>query len=487
MTAVRCVRCDRADRTIGVRWPEGPLCIQCYHAARGRVGACSGCHVDRTVPGLDAEGAPLCIDCAGLPIDLRCRRCGEEGDRLERDICTRCTLRDRLSVLLDDGTGRVATPMLPIFDAVVAMRRPLSGVWWLRNPAVCALLRDLATGACTLDHDAFDARPPSRTMEFVRELLIDQDLLPERNRRLAGFERWWTAKATTIADHDDRGVVDRFVRWHYLRRFRHAEIDGLTHGQVLAARQAVTIAAEFLTSLREDHVELHAVGQAYIEDWLVAGPSTRRKLTTFLIWAHDAGLAPKLIVADHRKGTVVPMTQDDRINLLRRLFHDDAIDLPTRVAGLLVLLYAQSAPRILRLLTADVIITSDGVFLRLTDRDPAPVSAPLDLLLVELGGSGHNRQTAANAHSDLLFPGAVPGQALTSDRLYAKLRRADVDIRPGRIAGLQALVAELPAAVAAQAVGYSATTTGHHAQLIAKDWRSYAAHRSRREAEPTLP
>ena len=45
-------------------------------------------------------------------------------------------------------------------------------------------------------------------------------------------------QAPTIGHVDDRAVVDRFVRWHYLRRFRHAPPDGLTHSQIVGARQA---------------------------------------------------------------------------------------------------------------------------------------------------------------------------------------------------------------------------------------------------------
>ena len=56
---------------------------------------------------------------------------------------------------------------------------------WIRAPRVHAVLRDLATGTVPLDHGALDAIPPSRTVEYVRGLLVAHGALPDRDRHLA--------------------------------------------------------------------------------------------------------------------------------------------------------------------------------------------------------------------------------------------------------------------------------------------------------------
>ncbi|MER5334291.1 hypothetical protein [Micromonospora sp. NPDC002717] len=49
---------------------------------------------------------------------------------------------------------------------------------------------------------------------------------------------------------------------------------------------------------------------------------------------------PRLRVPTHRPGQQTPITQHRRITLLRKLITDDAGGLRTRVAAILVLLYA---------------------------------------------------------------------------------------------------------------------------------------------------
>ncbi|MFD6275486.1 hypothetical protein ACFWFI_07930 [Streptomyces sp. NPDC060209] len=41
-----------------------------------------------------------------------------------------CTLTDRLTVLPDDGTGRIRPSLVPLFGLLVAMDKPRSGLAW---------------------------------------------------------------------------------------------------------------------------------------------------------------------------------------------------------------------------------------------------------------------------------------------------------------------------------------------------------------------
>jgi hypothetical protein len=75
-----------------------------------------------------------------------------------------------------------------------------------------------------------------------------------------------------------------------------------------------------------------------------------------------------------------PMGQRTRLATLQRLVTDEAIPLRSRVAGSIVLLYAQPISRIVRLTTDDVCWHDRGVTLMLGD-PPTPVPDPLAGLL----------------------------------------------------------------------------------------------------------
>src|SRR6185503_21385937 len=124
-------------------WSDGPICRTCYERATRDRGRCPGCGTERLLPGRDAAGIAICRDCAGISRDFFCGRCGFEGLLLGGRLCERCTLSDRLTALLDDGTGRIHPQLVPLHELLVSLDRPTSWLIWLRNPQVPSLLRDL--------------------------------------------------------------------------------------------------------------------------------------------------------------------------------------------------------------------------------------------------------------------------------------------------------------------------------------------------------
>jgi hypothetical protein len=80
-----------------------------------------------------------------------------------------------------------------------------------------------------------------------------------------------------------------------------------------------------------------------------------------------------------------PISQKQRLDLLRRLLTDEKPELLTRVAAIVMLLYAQPLTRILSLTLDDVIQEDGQVAIRLGD-PPAPVPEPFASLLLSLMG-----------------------------------------------------------------------------------------------------
>jgi len=117
----------------------------------------------------------------------------------------------------------VPAHLRPLAEGLVSMRRPQSGVVWLRHSTItCQTLRDLAHGRLPCSHAALDAAGADRATEYLRLLLVRSGVLPPRDRRLADFLRWAAAKLSAIPDAEHRQLLERFLRWHLLRHLRSA-------------------------------------------------------------------------------------------------------------------------------------------------------------------------------------------------------------------------------------------------------------------------
>jgi integrase len=146
-------------------------------------------------------------------------------------------------------------------------------------------------------------------------------------------------------------------------------------------------------------------------------------------------------------------------------------ELLTRVAALLMLLYAQPLTRILRLTLDDISCDDGEVTIRLGD-PPAPAPEPFAGLLLRYAGQ---RLNLTNAGARWLFPGRRGGQPMTPDAIERRLKLAGIPARSGRTAALRHLVIQAPA-------------PGHrrHARLRPPAGRP-DRRRSRKPVEPLRP
>ena len=144
------------------------------------------------------------------------------------------------------------------------------------------------------------------------------------------------------------------------------------------------------------------------------------------------------------------MNPDTRWEIVDRLLHDDHLALTDRVAGCLVLLYAQQLTRIVALTVDQVITAHDGVYLKL-GAGQAIIPEPLGGLLVQFATNGRSHTGVGSpAHSPWLIPGLHPGRPLHPSGLGQRLRRLGIPTMPARRAALMHLASQLPAAVLAE-------------------------------------
>jgi site-specific recombinase XerD len=159
--------------------------------------------------------------------------------------------------------------------------------------------------------------------------------------------------------------------------------------------------------------------------------------------------------------------------LLGHLLTDHELPLRSRVAAVIVLLYAPRVSRIVRLTLDDVIYDGDQVMLRLGE-PPSPVPTPVAQLLLAWINERDNMNTATNPHSRWLFPGRRARQPMHPTTLAALVHKLGVPTRTARTAAIRQHLLDMPAAVVADALSYHPLTTAKITTQIGVTWSRYA-------------
>lgn len=476
-----CCRCGRRRHKAG-SWPDGYVCRTCSDRAVRTRGTCPGCGQERALPGLrPGDGAPICTTCAGFSQTFDCSRCGFEGKLLGGRLCERCTLSDRLTALLDHGTGRIHPALVPLFDLLVAMDQPRSGLAWLEmrrgQPGNASqLLRRLGLGEIPLTHDAFHELQPWRAAAHLEELLMTCGVLPEVDKYLCSFQRWLPGHLARIADPEHVKMIKIFATWRVLPRLRaRAERSHITPSVRRFAAEQIKYATAFLQWLCERNSTLASCGQIDIDAWWVENTEhSRTCLRAFLSWAMQSRHCRRtLSIPAMKVSRRDALSEDERLDALGRLLTDAEIPMRLRAAGVIVLLYAQPVSRIVRLSVDDVIRDGDAVLLRLGE-PASPVPSPVAALLLEHIANRENMNTASNPASRWLFPGRRAGQPFRPDHLSALLNEVGVPAAAARGAAVRQQLLALPGPVVADALGYHYKTTSRLIRETGGTWSRYA-------------
>ena len=476
-----CCRCGRRRHKAGT-WPDGYVCRTCSDRAVRKRGTCLGCGQDRALPGLrPGDGTAICTTCAGFSQTFDCSRCGFEGKLLGGRLCERCTFADRLTALLDDGSGRLRPALVPLFDLLLTMDKPGSGLAWLdmrrgQLGSASQLLRRLGLGEIPLTHDAFHELQPWRAASHLEELLMACGALPVADKHLCSFQRWLPAHLADIPDPEHAKTIRLFATWHVLPGLRaRAERSHITPSIRRFASEQIKYATAFLHWLGERNSTLASCGQVDIDAWFAENPEhARTRLRGFLNWAMQGRHCPRSLAVPAMKISRRPtLSENERLAALGRLLTDAETPMRLRVAGVIVLLYAQPLSRVVRLTVDDVVHDGDAVLLRLGE-PPSPVPAPVAALLLEHIATRANMNTATNPASRWLFPGRRTGQPLGSNHLSALLNKAGIPIAAARGAAIRQQLLELPAPVVADALGYHDKTTSRLRNETGGTWSRYA-------------
>ena len=228
-------------------------------------------------------------------------------------------------------------------------------------------------------------------------------------------------------------------------------------------------------------LSLATAGQGDLDTWLSSQPAGRREAGHFVRWAKHHKLTSLDFAATKWDGPTGVIDTEARWTQARRLVHDQNIKAEDRVAGLLVLLYAQWPATISRLTLDHVQTDEREVRLRL-GREPIVLPEPLATLVRQLVVTRSGHATLGDqGTSQWLFPGGRPGRPLSGAHLCHRLRELGISPGQARSTALFGLATELPAALLARLLGIHISVAVAWQRASAGDWTSYAADYSRRQ------
>ena len=480
-----CGQCGR-DRAVWTRTGDGqPLCGSC---SRQRA-PCAACGSTRTVAAR-LPGGPLCSTCYRKhPASFQpCTECAATERLYHHGLCTRCASRQQLLSLLSHDQSGLHPHAEAIYQLLAAGDPAWLMEWLTRGSAARDILAEISQASQPPGHADLDRHLPSRAAHHLRKVLVAGGILPGRDERLAGLERWALQKTSQIEDPAERRIVRSFATWHHLRRLRgESQRHYITAEQADYVHNEVRAAIKLITWLRDNGTSLADCTQRHIDTWLTGGPGTNYHARAFALWAGRRGHTRDLDIPQHPRSEILTQIEDDqRWALVRGLLHDDTHAIEDRVAGLLVLLYGQPLARIARL-TRDQITRSPQRVQLLLGTVPLDLPEPLGELVHHLLRRTHGRAAAARADDQpWAFPGGAPGHPLSTAQLKVRLARLGIHGRSGRNTALMDLAAKLPPVALARLLGINISTAGAWADRAGGSSAAYAAQVSRRGSFSTF-
>ncbi len=475
-----CCRCQRVLPVLA-RWPAGPVCQTCYTAILRSPAECARCGTSAPLIGRDSDSAGVCGPCAGVDADYTCRQCGRPGNPYGRGRCAHCVLAERVRDLLA-GPGDVISPQLqPLARALAQAETPFKTIQWLKQSPTAQMLARLAAGDQPVSHSLLDELPPDRKLHYIRQIMVQTGVLPERHEDLERLPSWLEHHlAGKPAGH--ASLIRPFLHWFLLRRARsRAAVRRFPASAGRDLRRRILVALDLLAWLDEQELTLGELRQDDVDRWLEAGGSqTRNLIRYFLKWTAERGLTRKLTVPlIPRQEPAGLLGDDERWQLLQRCLTDEAMPVDVRAAGALTLLFGLPSERI-RNLTADQLTQNEQHTCLAAGRHPILLPPRLAGLLQRLATRPQERLMISHHQRGprRLFPGRVPGQPIANHALTTRLNRHGISVRPARNGALAALAADLPAAILADLLGMHVHTAVRWVTYARRDWADYLAARA---------
>jgi hypothetical protein len=346
---------------------------------------------------------------------------------------------------------------------------------WLSHSGSKTVLLQLCDSRGPITHTTLDAISPQAGSRWLRHVLVAHGALPVRDEYLHALERWLHAKLGEVDDPGERRLLSRYVAWTHLRRLRSAATQ-IRPRQATSIQNEITGVIKLLAWLRNRNTALVECTQADLDQWCLQGGRLPHRARHFIAWCITRKeLSGLQIPAPPVRRDRYLLDPDHRWDLAKMLLHSQIHNLLDRVAGLLVLLYGQSAARIVQLTVDHVVATDQQMQLRLGN-EPVELPAPFDALVSDLADR-------ADAHGWLFPSGRLAGRPMHPSNLATRLRRIGVSVRDGRNSALIHMASTVPTKVLSDMLGISIYAAGTWSVLAGAGNADYAATVARRTTQ----
>lgn len=480
-TIAECAIC-RQERTVHTTWSLGPVCGVCYRRGLRHPDDCGSCMQRKVLIGSNDRGERVCGPCAGSTRDYICGTCGAAGEQHFENTCVRCSVIRAAGDLLASATGVIPGRLTGLPDALVHRGRVDSTMRWLLKPIPRALLR--AVGAEeSITHASVDACSPGQARHHLRALLVDAGVLPVRDEQTERLETWVDEYLTQLPPHH-AAVITPYAQWNVLRTVRRrASRRQTTIGVADSARERIRAAARLLHHLDQEGDILSPLTQHALDRWTGGNAARGGHIAPFVSWLSSTGQRPGLRVGRGKKAKPSEISEEDEHHALIRKFiagSDDTMNLATRIAALLMLLYGARTDRIHRLTTVDTSTAGGRTHLALST-EPIEIPDPVAQLIAQLVADAEQNPRALrrDGEGSYLFPSPrrhhEPIHPTTLGRWMAQ---AGVSPRVARNYAMLALASDLPAAVVASQMGITPQAASRWAQFSQRDSIEYVVART---------
>lgn len=189
---------------------------------------------------------------------------------------------------------------------------------------------------------------------------------------------------------------------------------------------------KFLLWLHQTHERTAATcTQQDVDDWLSTGPTTRSAIRTFFVVAKKTRLNTSVTIQHRSARTSPSLSQDQRLAWIHELLTGTSESLPYRVAGTLLLLYAQPLVKVVTFPTSIIDEDTSGMTINL-GHPPSDIPEPFASLVAEHLATRPNLRTGAGPESPWLFPSTLAGRHLHPNTVMARLRTLGVNLLGAR-------------------------------------------------------
>lgn len=480
-TVAECAICQQT-RAVHTTWPLGPVCGVCYRRELRHPNGCESCRQRKALIGRNDRGERVCGPCAGSTRDYICAKCGAAGEQHFENTCIRCSVIRAAGDLLAAATGVIPERLAGLPDELVRRGRVDSMMRWLLKPTPRGLLRAIGTEE-SITHASVDACPPGQARHHLRALLVDVGVLPVRDEQTDRLETWVDEYLTQLPPHH-AAVITPYAQWKVLRAVRRrARRRPTTIGVADSARERIRAAARLLHHLEQEGEILSALTQEALDRWTGGNAARSGDIAPFVSWLSSTGQYPGLRVERGKMAKPSEISEEGEHHALIRKFiagSDDTVNLATRVAALLVLVYGARTDRIHRLTTADTIAAGGRTYLALST-EPIEILSPVAHLLARLIADAERNPRAVRRDGEGSYLFVSPRrhhEPIHPTTLGRWMARAGVSPRIARNYAMLALTSDLPPAVVATQVGITPQAASRWAQFSQRDSVEYIAARA---------